>query len=194
VCCAFRCSTCIHGTVRCTNPGPALCSRHRRGRVDRRKLHVSAMYKESGYWDTRYERERALPEAGGHEWFGPYEDFAHLVRRQLRSGLRVLVLGCGTSSLSTDLYAEGVSPIISIDYSPICIKEMTERNAGIPEISWMVMDARQLKFPDKSFDLVIEKGTLDSMMVDEKDPWNITPATVNLVDEVLSEVRMSYFP
>lgn len=54
---------------------------------------MSAMYKESGYWDTRYERERALPEAGGHEWFGPYEDFAHLVRRQLRSGLRVLVLG-----------------------------------------------------------------------------------------------------
>ncbi|XP_040205701.1 EEF1A lysine methyltransferase 4 [Rana temporaria] len=152
------------------------------------------MYKESGYWDTRYERERALPEAGGHEWFGPYEDFAHLVRRQLRSGLRALVLGCGTSSLSADLYAEGVSPIISIDYSPICIKEMTERNADIPEISWMVMDARQLQFPDESFDLVIEKGTLDSMMVDEKDPWNITPATVNLVDEVLSEVSRVLTP
>ncbi|KAM5163412.1 EEF1A lysine methyltransferase 4 isoform 2-T2 [Mantella aurantiaca] len=145
------------------------------------------MYKESGYWDARYERERELSAAGGHEWFGHYPDFAHLVRRQLRPGLRALVLGCGTSSLSADLYAEGVSPIISIDYSPICIKEMTEKNACIPEMSWLVMDARQLQFPDESFDLVIEKGTLDSMMVDEKDPWNITPETVNLVDEVLSE-------
>ncbi|KAM5163411.1 EEF1A lysine methyltransferase 4 isoform 1-T1 [Mantella aurantiaca] len=152
------------------------------------------MYKESGYWDARYERERELSAAGGHEWFGHYPDFAHLVRRQLRPGLRALVLGCGTSSLSADLYAEGVSPIISIDYSPICIKEMTEKNACIPEMSWLVMDARQLQFPDESFDLVIEKGTLDSMMVDEKDPWNITPETVNLVDEVLSEVSRVLAP
>ncbi|XP_018432031.1 PREDICTED: endothelin-converting enzyme 2-like [Nanorana parkeri] len=152
------------------------------------------MYKESGYWDSRYERERELPAAGGHEWFGLYPDFAPLVRRQLRPGLRGLVLGCGTSSLSSYLYKEGVSPIISIDYSPICIKEMTERNAGIPEMSWMVMDARKLQFPDGSFDLVIEKGTLDSMMVDEKDPWNITPATVSLVDEVLNEVSRVLAP
>lgn len=96
--------------------------------------------------------------------------------------------GCGTSSLSADLYAEGVSPIVSIDYSPVCIEEMIERNTGIPEMSWVAMDARSLQFPDETFDLVIEKGTIDSMMVDEKDPWNITPETVNFVDEVLSEV------
>ncbi|XP_075058532.1 EEF1A lysine methyltransferase 4 [Mixophyes fleayi] len=150
------------------------------------------MYKESVYWDSRYEEERHLP--GGHEWFGGYPDFAHLVRRELRAGIRGLVLGCGTSSLSVDLHKEGVSPLVSIDYSPVCIMEMEQRNAGVPDMSWMVMDARQLQFPDGTFDLVIEKGTLDAMMVDEKDPWTVTQATANLVDEVLSEVSRVLAP
>ncbi|XP_068137417.1 EEF1A lysine methyltransferase 4 [Hyperolius riggenbachi] len=152
------------------------------------------MYKESWYWDTRYAEERRLPETGGHEWFGAFEDFAHLIRRELRSGIRGLVLGCGTSSLSADLYKEGVRPLVSIDYSPVCIKEMQEKNTGVPDMTWRVMDARQLQFPDGSFDLVIEKGTLDSMMVDEKDPWRVTSATVNFVDEVLSEVSRVLSP
>ncbi|KAM9315588.1 EEF1A lysine methyltransferase 4 [Gastrophryne carolinensis] len=152
------------------------------------------MFRESGYWDARYEEESRFPDTGGHEWFGAYHDFSHLVRRVLRPNTRGLVLGCGTSSMSIELYKEGVSPLVSIDYSPICIKAMEERHAEVPEMSWMVMDARQLQFPDGSFDLVIEKGTLDSMMVDEKDPWRVTTATVCLVDEVLSEVSRVLAP
>ncbi|KAM3932435.1 EEF1A lysine methyltransferase 4 isoform 2-T2 [Leptodactylus fuscus] len=147
---------------------------------------MSGRYKELEYWDSRYEEEEQLL-TGGHEWFGAYRDFAHLLRRELRPGTRGLVLGCGTSSLSAELHKEGVRPLVSIDYSPVCIKEMTQRNAGVPDMSWMVMDARHLQFPDGTFDLVIEKGTLDAMMVDEKDPWRVSQDTIALVDEVLSE-------
>ncbi|XP_063772713.1 EEF1A lysine methyltransferase 4 [Pseudophryne corroboree] len=150
------------------------------------------MYKESGYWDARYAEERRLP--GGHEWFGGYRDFAPLVRRELRPGMRGLVLGCGTSSLSVQLHKEGVSPLFSIDYSPVCIMEMAQRHADVPDMNWMVMDARQLQFPGGTFDLVIEKGTLDAMMVDEKDPWTVTQETTSLVDEVLSEVSRVLTP
>ncbi|KAG8581747.1 hypothetical protein GDO81_007787 [Engystomops pustulosus] len=146
---------------------------------------MSGRYKELQYWDSRYEEEER-----GHEWFGSYHDFAHLVRRELRPGTRGLVLGCGTSSLSAELHKEGVRPLVSIDYSPVCIKEMAQRNACVPDMSWMVMDARHLQFPDETFDLVIEKGTLDAMMVDEKDPWRVSQDTITLVDQVLSEVSL----
>ncbi|XP_069583063.1 EEF1A lysine methyltransferase 4 [Ranitomeya imitator] len=150
-------------------------------------------YKELEYWDSRYEEEERLL-TGGHEWFGAYRDFAHLVRRELRPRTTGLVLGCGTSSLSAELYNEGVRPLVSIDYSPVCIKEMAQRNAKVPDMSWMVMDARHLHFPDGTFDLIIEKGTLDAMMVDEKDPWRVTQGTITLVDQVLSEVSRVLAP
>ncbi|KAM4695139.1 EEF1A lysine methyltransferase 4 [Discoglossus pictus] len=150
------------------------------------------MYKELVYWDARYREEQSL--TGGHEWFGSYGDFSSLVQRELRPGTRGLVLGCGTSSLSVDLHEEGVCPITSIDYSPVCIEEMAQRHADRTGMSWQVMDARQLQFPDSSFDLVIEKGTLDAMMVEEKDPWRVSQETVTMVDQVLSEVSRVLSP
>ncbi|XP_056421619.1 EEF1A lysine methyltransferase 4 [Hyla sarda] len=154
---------------------------------------MSARYKELEYWDNRY-REQEQLQIGGHEWFGDYRDFAHLVARELRPETGGLVLGCGTSSLSAELHKEGVRPLVSIDYSPVCIKEMAQRHANAPDMSWMVMDARHLQFPDETFDLVIEKGTLDAMMVDEKDPWRVSQDTITLVDQVLSEVSRVLTP
>ncbi|XP_040284447.1 EEF1A lysine methyltransferase 4 [Bufo bufo] len=154
---------------------------------------MSGRYKELEYWDSRYQEEERLL-TGGHEWFGDYHDFAHLARRELRPGTRGLVLGCGTSSLSAALHKEGVRPLVSIDYSPVCIKEMAQRHANVADMTWMVMDARHLQFPDGTFDMVIEKGTLDAMMVDEKDPWRVTKDTITLVDKVLSEVSRVLAP
>ncbi|KAM8952361.1 EEF1A lysine methyltransferase 4 [Pelodytes ibericus] len=153
---------------------------------------MSSMYKELGYWDARYKEERVLPD--GYDWFGKYRDFGELVRREINLGTRGLVLGCGTSSLSVDLHQDGVRPVVSIDYSPVCIMEMAQKHASLTDMSWLVMDARDLKFPDGSFDMVIEKGTLDAMMVGERDPWRVTPETITLVDQVLSEVSRVLSP
>ncbi|KAG8444983.1 hypothetical protein GDO86_009941 [Hymenochirus boettgeri] len=150
------------------------------------------MYRDSLYWDGRYLKERGLP--NGFDWFGSYRDFKELVKEELLPGTRGLVLGCGNSSLSVDLHEEGVSPLVSIDYSPICIKEMEQKYAEYQGMSWLVMDARQLQFTDGSFDLVIEKGTLDAMMVGERDPWRVSPETVSLIDQVLSEVSRVLSP
>ncbi|KAM4772630.1 EEF1A lysine methyltransferase 4 [Rhinophrynus dorsalis] len=150
------------------------------------------MYKEPVYWDSRYREEQAVTER--YEWFGRYRDFRDLVKRELRPWSRGLVLGCGTSSLSAELHKEAVCPLVSIDYSPVCIAEMAQRHSEHPGMSWLVMDARHLHFPNESFDLVIEKGTLDAMMVEEKDPWNVTPETVTMIDQVLSEVSRVLSP
>lgn len=50
------------------------------------------------------------------------------------------------------------------------------------------MDARALTFLDGSFDVVLEKGTLDSMVVGETDPWRVSHEARMLLDQVLTEV------
>ena len=50
------------------------------------------------------------------------------------------------------------------------------------------MDMTRLSFPDNSFDLVVEKATLDSLLVDAKSPWNLTSPGHKLVSKALRQV------
>ena len=64
------------------------------------------------------------------------------LRGHLAPGDRVLVLGCGNSSLAEDLYCDslGVSHIVSVDISPTVIQHMGAQAAhrGHHELKWQV--------------------------------------------------------
>uniref|UniRef100_A0A4W5KVG0 Endothelin converting enzyme 2a n=1 Tax=Hucho hucho TaxID=62062 RepID=A0A4W5KVG0_9TELE len=99
---------------------------------------------------------------------------------------------CGNSSMSSDMYDAGYHSITNIDYSSVCIDTMSARHdATCPGMTWHQMDARQLSFTDASYNVVLEKGTLDAMLVEEKDPWKVSSETACLIDQVLREVRRS---
>lgn len=53
------------------------------------------------------------------------------------------------------------------------------------------MDIRELDYADGSFDVVFEKGTLDSLLVTEQSPWTLSQDSESLMDTILSEVRCS---
>ncbi|XP_066477660.1 EEF1A lysine methyltransferase 4 [Tiliqua scincoides] len=144
----------------------------------------NARYRERSYWESRYRQEGAAPA----EWFGGLEAFRAPLQAELEPEARVLVLGCGNSALSYDLFRLGYTDITSIDYSAACITSMQERYAHCPGLHWAIMDARALTFLDGSFDVVLEKGTLDSMMVGETDPWHVSREARVLLDQVLTEV------
>lgn len=97
--------------------------------------------------------------------------------------------GCGNSALSHDLHELGYTDVTSIDFSPACIAAMRTRYAHCPGLRWAVMDIRALAFPDAAFDVVLEKGTLDVLMVEETDPWDVSPQAVASMHRVLAEVR-----
>jgi SAM-dependent methyltransferase len=84
-----------------------------------------------------------------------------------------------------------VSKIICTDYSPSCIQALKSnrlkreegkqtktivKNSGHqnhdevenPMVQYVVVDAREMKYPDESFELILEKGTLDSMLSDNE--------------------------
>ncbi|XP_043926807.1 EEF1A lysine methyltransferase 4 [Protopterus annectens] len=144
-------------------------------------------YREQEYWDQRYSGSSD----SSFEWFGPYAAFSHLLEGpegRVQKWERILVLGCGNSAMSYDMFHGGYRFITNIDYSSVCIENMRSKYSECTSMEWKMMDARSLEFMNESFDVVIEKGTLDALMVDEKDPWNVSPEGAKVLDQVLTEV------
>ncbi|KAH9990920.1 hypothetical protein BJV77DRAFT_1010217, partial [Russula vinacea] len=77
------------------------------------------------YWDQRYTQEAQVT----FDWFKSYEDVAHLIRPVLLDKTaRILMLGCGNSTLAEDMYDDGYKNIVNVDYSPVVIEQMGARN------------------------------------------------------------------
>ena len=77
-------------------------------------------------------------------------------------GKRVLELGTGTGGTATLLAKYGAS-VIGIDLLPFRIKEAKERTNQhnvTDSVTFSLMDATQLAFPDNTFDFVISKSVL----------------------------------
>ncbi|TIB75929.1 S-adenosyl-L-methionine-dependent methyltransferase [Wallemia mellicola] len=124
---------------------------------------------------------------GDFDWFKKYSDIReHLAPLIPNKDARILMLGCGNSTLSRDMYDDGYHNILNIDYSPVCIEKMREANIDRVGMEWSVMDIRKLDLPDNSFDVAIDKGTMDALLAGVKDPWN---PSEEIVENCVSEVR-----
>jgi ubiquinone/menaquinone biosynthesis C-methylase UbiE len=89
-------------------------------------------------------------------------------RLRLASGDRVLIVGAGTG-LDLDLLPPNVD-VTAIDVTPAMLKHL-ERRAGVMgrSVTARIMDARQLAFPDSSFDAVVMHLILAVMPQPERD-------------------------
>jgi len=143
---------------------------------------TSSGYGDKAFWDKRYEQQD-----GKYDWYLNYTQFADVIVPQLsvldlaqshladnsptfeaakvsRSKVKILVVGCGNSELSEQLHDDGFQQVTSIDYSEIVIHKMQEMLKNKPKLTFDVMDVRELKYSDESFDCVIDKGTLDAIL------------------------------
>ncbi|XP_058920250.1 endothelin-converting enzyme 2 isoform X4 [Kogia breviceps] len=148
-------------------------------------------YREVQYWDQRY---RGAADSAPYEWFGDFSSFRDLLEPELRPEDRILVLGCGNSALSYELFLGGFPDVTSVDYSSVVVAAMRARYSHVPKLRWETMDVRALGFPSGSFDVVLEKGTLDALLTGEQDPWNVSSEGIHTVDQVLSEVSRVLVP
>ena len=78
--------------------------------------------------------------------------------------VRVLVLGCGCSELSYEVWrlCEGRGEVHSVDFSVQCVEEMRRRYPQ-PGLHFHCQDVRGLTFPADYFDLALDKATLDCL-------------------------------
>merc|ERR1712166_681488 len=91
-----------------------------------------------------------------------------------KASCSILNIGCGNSTMSEEMYDEGYLSITNNDISESCIENMKKRNEKRPEMKWDVMDVRDMSYPDSSFDMIIDKSTLDCLNCGDKGPINIT--------------------
>uniref|UniRef100_A0A8D0BXV5 eEF1A lysine and N-terminal methyltransferase n=1 Tax=Salvator merianae TaxID=96440 RepID=A0A8D0BXV5_SALMN len=131
------------------------------------------------YWE-RFFRQRG---DRAFEWYGEWKELRRSLERYLRLQDSILVVGCGNSELSEQLYDEGYQDIINVDISEVVVKQMEKRSAHLrPKMTYAVMDVLQMDFPDEHFQVVLDKGTLDALLTDEKE------TTLSRGERMLAEI------
>lgn len=151
-------------------------------------------FSQKSYWEARY--SSTDPNEQDFDWFKTYTDLQPLFDQLIpdRSS-RILMLGCGNSTLSPSMCSAGYTRIVNIDYSTACINRMSNR---FPDQTWLEMDITQLESPsnlsmlggEHSFDIALDKGTMDALMAEGKGSsvWNPGEKVVNDVRIMLKGV------
>jgi len=81
-----------------------------------------------------------------------------------RKDLKTLIVGCGNSELSADMYVDGFTNLLSTDYSEVVVEKMKKKYAANPDILFEVMDIRKMLLEDGVVDVIVDKGTLDAVL------------------------------
>ncbi|KAK2977828.1 hypothetical protein RJ640_017492 [Escallonia rubra] len=67
--------------------------------------------------------------------------------------------------MSEDMAKDGYEDIMNVDISSVAIDLMRRKYEHVPQLKYMQMDVKDMSFfPDETFDGVVDKGTLDSLM------------------------------
>lgn len=120
-------------------------------------------YGSKKYWDERYLKQFDK----SFDWLEDFYSLQPLLEKYISKQDRILMLGCGNSVLSQEMYDNGYTNIVNIDISGVVIDQMKQRNEDRPLMKWLQMDALDLEFEENSFDVVLDKSTLDAILCGE---------------------------
>ncbi|KAH9684079.1 methyltransferase 11 domain-containing protein [Citrus sinensis] len=148
-------------------------------------------YGEPWYWDNRYAHE-----SGPFDWYQKYPSLAPLIKLYVPSHhQRILIVGCGNSGTSLSLSSltraylmyhqqrpfsegmvdDGYEDVVNVDISSVVIEAMMKKYSNRPQLKYIKMDVRQMdEFQTGSFDSVVDKGTLDSLLCGSNSRQNAT--------------------
>lgn len=106
----------------------------------------------------------------------------------LANFIKTYFAGCGNSLLSEELFDDGYRNLHNIDISSSVIRAMSSHCDKCRQMQWHTMDCRSLNFAESTFDVVLEKATIEVFMVGEKSPWNVSEPTLNNIEQMASEI------
>jgi EEF1A lysine methyltransferase 4 len=130
-------------------------------------------YGDPEYWEKRYEDQQGRT----FDWLEKYETIKPLMSSLLTYESKILILGCGNAELGENLYEDNYKNIDNIDISATVISQMKQRNIQRPEMTWTVMDVRDLKFESNTYDLAIDKSTIDALLCGDNSYTNVAIMT-----------------
>ncbi|KAH9820998.1 S-adenosyl-L-methionine-dependent methyltransferase [Melampsora americana] len=140
-------------------------------------------YGSAAYWDERYSQEPA----GSHfDWFQSYSELSDLIHQHVPlPEAKICVLGCGNSTLSQDMYEAGYHSVVNVDVSQVLVERMRTEH---PKMTWVQADVRELPFESASFDVAIDKGTMDALMCSKGDVWEPSEEVIENCKREVDEV------
>ena len=159
-----------------------------------------AAYGRPEYWDLRYQKDPEPLEWHQLSWPGLKESFSAYVKPEHH----ILNVGCGNSVLSEEMFEDGFRDITNIDVSAVVIKAMQDRYQDKSGMVFKQMDCRRMDFNDGSFETVIDKALLDSIVCGEGSTVNAhkylsevsrvlsSSGTLILVSHGQPQYRMNY--
>ncbi len=128
-------------------------------------------YGDIKYWEQRYKDT----EYTTFDWLENYQTLKEIIYSlniSKKAG-KILNLGCGNSEFSENMYDDGFHNIKNIDISKNVIKLMSERNKDRTEMTYEVMDVRDIKYESNYFDLAIDKSTIDALLCGDEAFINV---------------------
>ncbi|XP_053213775.1 EEF1A lysine methyltransferase 4-like [Panonychus citri] len=139
-------------------------------------------YGTKDYWISRFNQENV------YEWLVDYQQLKAHLAENINQDDTILILGCGNSLLGEKLYNDGYRMIISMDYCENVVGNMSLHCDSCKSINWLTMDATNMTIKDNCIDVVLEKATIDTFLVGEKNLWSLSPSSIEKVDKTLSEI------
>eukprot|EP00624_Nannochloropsis_granulata_P006983 evm.model.NODE_5768_length_38717_cov_23.994007.6 len=71
------------------------------------------------------------------------------------------------------MYQEGITNITNVDISRVVVDQMQERHRSMTSMAWQEMNMCALDFGDASFNVVLDKGTMDSILCGKGSITNV---------------------
>jgi ubiquinone/menaquinone biosynthesis C-methylase UbiE len=140
------------------------------GEEEKKNSDESLPYAGEEYWNKRYDAH-----SDAYDWLIEYSHFKEQgLDSFIQSEDNILMLGCGNATFSPDLYDDGYCHIHNIDLSPTVIQQMSEEHKQKISMTWKVMDCCQLSFDNESFDVVLDKSTMDCLCCCENSVHQIS--------------------
>ena len=133
-----------------------------------------AQYGKVEYWEERYTRDTEA-----FDWYQRWTGLKDIFVQYISPNQQILHVGCGNSKLSEEMLEDGFLNSVNIDISQVVIKAMQEKYRDKSSMRFMHMDAKKLEFEEQTFDAIIDKGTLDSVLCGE----NSTAFTQKVISE-----------
>ncbi|CAH0557061.1 unnamed protein product [Brassicogethes aeneus] len=137
-------------------------------------------FKQKEYWDSFFQKRGNK----AFEWYGEYPELAEHLHKYTKKQDEILIAGCGNSTLGRDLYDIGYEKITNIDISQIAIRQMlSQTEKDRPNLKYLHMDALNTTFENETFNVILDKGTLDALMPNDDEE------TVNNVRKYFAEIE-----
>jgi SAM-dependent methyltransferase len=120
---------------------------------------AEADYAAALYWDERYSKYTE-----SFEWYYPYSYFKGIINDAVSVDARVLVAGCGNSTMCEDMVEDGYNSVLGTDISRVVIDMQTLLAVEYPEIKYQQCNMCNSFMEPECVDAIIDKGLYDAIL------------------------------